>query len=100
MPYFEEDEFYDLIGDQLVTLGKKKLDFLHEPSIELTIDGHKLKFPRVKAAYDASGKEVPAGWNTVYDAVQHLYCIQRGEKNPVHVLCHQDHMTPAGVCRV
>ena len=96
MPYFEEDDFYDLIGDQLVTLGRKKHDLLHERPIELTIDGHKKEFPRIKSACDASGNEIAARWHTVFDAVQDLY----GHDNPIPFLCHQDHMTPAGVCRV
>ncbi len=100
MPSFESDDYQELIGDQLVTLGKKKRDMLQEGPIELTIDGSKVKFPRVKTIYDPDGRAIPEGWTTIYDAVQQHYVVERNEKNPIPILCHREHMTPVAVCRV
>ncbi|WP_435019143.1 cyclic nucleotide-binding domain-containing protein [Tundrisphaera sp. TA3] len=46
----------------------------------------------VSVTIDGKGVEVPAG-TTIYDAAQKL-----GISIPI--LCHREHMTPAGVCRV
>ena len=58
---------------------------LADQSVELTIDGHRVR--------------VPAG-ATIYDAATRLYVKQAGDRNPIPILCHREHMHPVAVCRV
>ncbi|RUL88392.1 cyclic nucleotide-binding domain-containing protein [Tautonia sociabilis] len=55
------------------------------PPVSLTIDGRKVS--------------VPAG-TTIYDAATRAFVKQAGDRNPIPILCHREHMTPVAVCRV
>ncbi|HEV3418556.1 MAG TPA: cyclic nucleotide-binding domain-containing protein [Pirellulales bacterium] len=96
----EADEFEALIGDQLVTVGRSHADLLRQGTIDLEIDGHKVTTSRVKTFADATGKVISTRLMTIYDAATQLYDEQLKEKNPIPLLCHREHMTPAAVCRV
>src|SRR5208282_592902 len=100
MSYYENEEFYELIGDQLVTVGRSHRDLKGQGLIDLKIDGQPIKMLRVVTVEDASGKEVSTRLTTIYDAAQQLYCVERGGKNPIPTLCHRDHLRPVAVCRV
>jgi CRP-like cAMP-binding protein/Fe-S-cluster-containing hydrogenase component 2 len=96
----EADEFEALIGDQLVTVGRSHADLLRQGTIDLEIDGHKVTTSRVKTFADATGKVISTRLMTIYDAATQLYDEHLKESNPIPLLCHREHMTPAAVCRV
>jgi CRP-like cAMP-binding protein/Fe-S-cluster-containing hydrogenase component 2 len=96
----EAEEFEALIGDQLVTVGRSHGDLLRQGTIDLEIDGHKVKTSRVKTFTDATGKVISTKLMTIYDAATQLYGEQLKEANPIPLLCHREHMSPAAVCRV
>jgi CRP-like cAMP-binding protein/formate hydrogenlyase subunit 6/NADH:ubiquinone oxidoreductase subunit I len=96
----EAEEFEALIGDQLVTVGRSHADLLRQGTIDLEIDGHKVTTSRVKTFADATGKVISTRLMTIYDAATQLYDEHLREKNPIPLLCHREHMTPAAVCRV
>ena len=56
--------------------------------------------PRVKMGYDAVGKVTSTRLATIYDAANQLFVDELKEPNPIPLLCHREHMTPAAVCRV
>ena len=77
-------------------------DLLSQPPIKLTIDGHEVEIKGASLKKDEQGRFVKdADGNpvlrptTIYDAAALL-----GEKNPIPILCHREHMTPVAVCRV
>ncbi len=100
MASLEELEFDMMIGDQLVTMRRSFKELLAQGEFELTIDGHKVRMPRVMPGYDLVDKRVPTRLTTIYDAVSKVYREQLGGTNPIPLLCHREHMTPVGVCRV
>jgi Fe-S-cluster-containing hydrogenase component 2/CRP-like cAMP-binding protein len=48
---------------------------------------------------DLEGRTIPRA-TTIYDAAGGLFAADLGSVNPIPILCHQEHMTPVGVCRV
>jgi CRP-like cAMP-binding protein/Fe-S-cluster-containing dehydrogenase component len=100
MSSFEAYEFEELIGDQVVTVRRSHAELLAQGEVELTIDGHAVRLPRVTMGYDAVGKKTSSRLTTIYDAANELYVKQLRQKNPIPILCHREHMTPVGVCRV
>jgi Fe-S-cluster-containing hydrogenase component 2/CRP-like cAMP-binding protein len=48
---------------------------------------------------DVEGNTIPRA-TTIFDAAGQLFASRLGEANPIPVLCHQEHMTPVGVCRI
>ena len=48
---------------------------------------------------DADGQTIPRR-TTIYDAARQLFVKKPGDVNPIPTLCHQEHMSPVGVCRV
>ena len=60
--------------------------------------GHEVAIDPLKPRYDPNEKNVFAQLTTIYDAAQQLYS-RLGEKTPIPILCHQEHMKPVGVCR-
>jgi CRP-like cAMP-binding protein/formate hydrogenlyase subunit 6/NADH:ubiquinone oxidoreductase subunit I len=93
-------EFEQVIGDQLVTVGRSHAELLKQGNVELTIDGHAVSIPRVKVGYDPVGKTTTTRLTTLYDAANQLYLEQLKQPNPIPLLCHREHMTPVAVCRV
>ena len=100
MSSFEAYEFEELIGDQVVTVQRSHAELLAQGDVELTIDGHKVRLPRITMGYDAVGKTTSSRLTTIYDAANQLYVKELRQKNPIPILCHREHMTPVGVCRV
>ncbi len=77
-------------------------DLLSQPPIKLSIDGQEVEIKGASLKKDEAGRFVmdPDGNpvlrpTTIYDAAALL-----GERNPIPILCHREHMTPVAVCRV
>jgi CRP-like cAMP-binding protein/Fe-S-cluster-containing dehydrogenase component len=101
MSSFEALEFDYLIGDQFVTVGRDYAELDAQGAIDITIDGHPLKISRVmRPRTDAAGRALAVSRTTIYDAANELYVKTLGQKNPIPILCHREHMTPVAVCRV
>ena len=56
MSSLEESEFEELIGDQIVTVRRSHDELLAQGDIELTIDGHKVRFPGSRRATTRSAR--------------------------------------------
>lgn len=68
-------------------------------TIKLTIDGQEIAVPATKTAYDPQYKknvEIPT---TIYDAAAAL-AEKTGQRNPIPILCHREHVNPVAVCRL
>lgn len=99
-----EDDFFsrDLLG-HLVRMDEPTRAMLQEP-VRLLVDGEVVEITRAAHAtdpygellYDRLGRPVPRR-TTLLDAISLRYGTDR---NPVPVLCYQEHMSPAAVCRV
>ena len=100
MSSFEESEFEELIGDQIVTVRRSHEELFAQGAVELTVDGHKVSIPRITKGYDPVGKKATSRLTTIYDAANQLYVKELQQKNPIPILCHREHMTPVGVCRI
>ena len=102
----EEDGLFarDIDG-QLVRMDKvTAADF--ERRITIKIDGREVTVPKAVPLTDAQGKILRDGEGrpipratTIYDAATQAYAAEP-DGNPIPILCHQEHMEPAGVCRV
>lgn len=99
----EDDLFSRDLQGHLVRMDDPTRRMLEE-EVSVIVDGKELRITRAVHAtdphgellYDERGKPVPRR-TTLYDAVQRRYGEQA---NPVGVLCYQEHMTSAAVCRV
>lgn len=102
----EEDGLFARgIDGQLVRMDKvTAADF--DTRITITIDGREVTVPKAvpltdsqgKLVRDAEGRPIPRA-TTIYDAANRAYADDPAG-NPIPVLCHQEHLEPAGVCRV
>jgi Fe-S-cluster-containing hydrogenase component 2/CRP-like cAMP-binding protein len=108
---YESQYVSDLEGRLIRIEGATQSDLQREFTV--TIDGQKVtKVPKAVPATDDQGNIkredglVVPRLTTVYDAVTWRYRDTDAHfpgpdpKNPVPVLCHQNHQTPIGVCRV
>ena len=95
----EEIEFYEVLGDMLVSLGRSYTEIRGKGKVTLTIDGHEVSVDPLKPKYDPNDKNIFGQLTTVYDAAQQLYRTKLLEQTPIPILCHQEHMKPVGVCR-
>jgi Fe-S-cluster-containing hydrogenase component 2/CRP-like cAMP-binding protein len=95
----EEIEFYEVLGDMLVSLGRSYAEIKGKGKVTLTIDGHEVSVDPLKPKYDPNDKNIFGQLTTVYDAAQQLYRGRLQEPTPIPILCHQEHMKPVGVCR-
>jgi CRP-like cAMP-binding protein/Fe-S-cluster-containing dehydrogenase component len=102
----EEDGLFarDIDG-QLVRMDKvTAADF--DKRIMIKIDGREVTVPKAvpltdsqgKILRDAEGRPIPRA-TTIYDAAAEAYAGDP-DGNPIPILCHQEHLEPAGVCRV
>ena len=102
----EEDGLFarDIDG-QLVRMDKvTAADF--DTRITIAIDGRQVTVPKAvpltdsqgKLVRDAEGRPIPRA-TTIYDAANLAYADDSAG-NPIPILCHQEHLEPAGVCRV
>ena len=48
---------------------------------------------------DTDGRTIPRA-TTIFDAAGRAFAEGLGPVNPIPVLCHQEHVTPVGVCRL
>ncbi|QDT36189.1 cyclic nucleotide-binding domain-containing protein [Stratiformator vulcanicus] len=93
------------VEGQLVSLEPADEQMINQ-FVSVTIDGRAITVPRVQIARDANAEPIrdAAGnaqyrYTTIYDAANEAYS-KLHEQNPIHVLCHREHMEPAAVCRV
>ena len=103
----EEGLFSRDIDGQLVRM-ESATESDYSNTITLKIDGQEISVPQAVATLDAqgivkrdeNGKTIPRK-TTIYDATQLLYVgNELGKTNPIPTLCHREHMSPVGVCRV
>ena len=102
----EEGLFARDFDGQLVRMVETTADD-YDTDVSLTIDGHPvtvkkavpLKDSQGNIVNDAEGITVPRR-TTIYDAASQLFAQQPDQDNPIPILCHREHMQPAGVCRV
>jgi CRP-like cAMP-binding protein/Fe-S-cluster-containing dehydrogenase component len=102
----EESLFARDIDGQLVRLDQVVSDDLQK-QITIVIDSREVTVPKAVPATDAQGnirrdaqgRPIPRA-TTIYDAASKLYVQKLGDKNPIPILCHQDHLDPVGICRL
>jgi Fe-S-cluster-containing hydrogenase component 2/CRP-like cAMP-binding protein len=104
----EEGLFSRDINGELVRLDAPT-EGDYRKNINLEIDGVKVTVPMAEPLKDAQGNVVrdiggrtTPKYTTIYDAAVQLYVKNPGDeaKIPIPTLCHQQHMTPVGVCRM
>ena len=104
----DEDEglFARDVNGQLVRLVPAvAADF--DKEITLNIDGQSVTVKKAVPTTDSQGnplkdemgRTIPRA-TTIYDAAQQLYVKRLGDRNPIPLLCHQEHLAPVAVCRV
>ena len=102
----EESLFARDFDGQLVRLDQVTADDLQK-QITIVIDSREVTVPKAVPATDAQGnirrdaqgRPIPRA-TTIYDAASKLYVQKLGDKNPIPILCHQDHLDPVAVCRL
>ncbi|HEY2994692.1 MAG TPA: cyclic nucleotide-binding domain-containing protein [Methylomirabilota bacterium] len=98
----------DVDGQLIRVVAASQHDY--DTAVTLTIDGDEITVMKAVPSTDAQGnilndehgRTVPRR-TTIYDAVTTLFNRRRaghGERHPVPTLCHREHMSPVGVCRV
>ncbi|MBM80156.1 MAG: cyclic nucleotide-binding protein [Planctomycetaceae bacterium] len=102
----EEGLFARDVDGQLVRM-EKATESDYTMDITMKIDGQEITVKKARPStdsqgnilFDQNGRTVPR-LTTIYDAADELFVKQQGGTNPIPILCHQEHMHPAGVCRV
>jgi CRP-like cAMP-binding protein/NAD-dependent dihydropyrimidine dehydrogenase PreA subunit len=113
-PYFdelalaweEEGLFARDVDGQLVRL-ERATEGDYRKLVTLVVDGEEVTVPKAapltdsqgNIVNDADGRTIPR-LTTIYDAATRRYVRELGDENPIPILCHREHMRPAGVCRV
>ena len=99
----------DVDGQLIRVVAANQHDY--DTPVTLTIDGDEITVMKAVPSTDAQGnilndehgRTVPRR-TTIYDAVTTLFNRRRagdgGAPHPVPTLCHREHMSPVGVCRV
>lgn len=95
----EAEEYAEQIGSELVSVRRSHAQLLKKGPVKLTIDGHEVSMSPLKEGFDTVQKKNVSRLTTVYDAATEAY-LKLGEKNPIPVLCHREHMNPVAVCRM
>ena len=101
----EEGLFSRDIDGQLVRMDKVTADDFAK-LVTITIDGQKITVPKAVPQRDSQGTIIrdsdgqpkPRA-TTIYDAASKLFVEKVGDRNPIPILCHQEHMNPVAVCR-
>ena len=104
-PVYELQEF--TVEGQIVTLKEADKSQLGE-MLSLVIDEQPFQFPRAIISRDVYGnplvdreQNTVYRFTTVYDAVDKFYVrLKSNDKNPIPILCHQQHLEPVAMCRV
>ncbi len=105
-PIDDEGLFARDLGGQLVRLEAATAAELAE-TVTLQIDGVEVTVQKAvptldsqgKVIRDAAGNPIPRP-TTIHDAAAAAFVKSPGEKHPIPTLCHREHLTPVGVCRV
>ncbi len=92
----EDNEFFDTVGDLLVGMGSTHEELRRKGPVTLEIDGETVTVDRLKPAFAVNLASVYSAVATIYDAAQKRFANQQ---NPIPVLCHQENLRPAAVCR-
>ena len=95
----------DVDGQLIRVVSATEKDYAKD--VTLTIDGQTVTVKKAvpttdsqgNVVIDQDGKTIPRS-TTIYDAAAKLFVKKPGDVNPIPVLCHQEHMNPAGVCRI
>ena len=66
----EEIEFYEILGDMLVNLGRSYTEIQEQRPVRLTIDGHEVAVDPLKPRTIRNEKNVFAQLTTIYDAAR------------------------------
>jgi len=98
---FARDLDGQLIRSKDATLDDLTLD------VSITIDGEVVVVKKAVPLRNSQGiiltnergETIPRS-TTIYDAVTQMYVKSIEDTNPVPVLCHREHLSPVGVCRV
>ena len=91
---------------QLVRMDKVTADDFAK-QVTIKIDGRDVTvpkavpapMPKAPSSATATGSPTPRA-TTIYDAASELFVKSMGDRNPIPILCHQEHMNPVAVCRV
>ena len=112
-PLWEEEALFarDMQGQLIRTVAATQMDY--DADVTLTIDGEKVSIKKAVPMMDSQGNiikdengETTPRKTTIYDAATKLYNEKRmrgewlGREHPIPTLCHREHLTPVGVCRV
>ena len=92
----------DVDGQLIRVVSATEKDYAKD--VTLTIDGQTVTVKKAvpttdsqgNVVIDQDGKTIPRS-TTIYDAAAKLFVKKPGDVNPIPVLCHQEHMNPAGV---
>lgn len=102
----EEALFARDIDGQLIRAADATLQDLDQ-EIHLTIDGVPITVKKATPLRNSQGVvmvnergELIPRPTTIYDAVHAMYVQNLGDEHPIPILCHREHMTPVGACRV
>jgi CRP-like cAMP-binding protein/Fe-S-cluster-containing hydrogenase component 2 len=102
----EEGLFARDIDGQLLRMDKVTADDFAK-LVTIKIDGQEVTVPKAvplrdsqgTIIRDSEGQPTPRA-TTIYDAASTLFVKKVGDRNPIPILCHQEHMNPVAVCRV
>ncbi len=105
-PGEEEGLFARGVDGQLLRMDKVTAEDLSK-DITIKIDGREVTVKKAVPATDAQGhirrdhegRPIPRP-TTIHDAAAKLFVKQPGDRNPIPILCHQEHLDPVGVCRL
>jgi Fe-S-cluster-containing hydrogenase component 2/CRP-like cAMP-binding protein len=102
----EEALFARDVDGQLIRRADASLTDL-ELDVRITIDGQPVVVKKALPLRNSQGVaivndrgEIVPRPTTIYDAVTQFYVRGIEDINPVPVLCHREHLSPVGVCRV
>ena len=78
-----------------------------DKDVQIKIDGQEVTVKKAVPLTDAQGtirrdsegRPIPRA-TTIYDAASALFVRNLGDRNPIPILCHQEHMQPVAVCRL
>lgn len=95
----------DVDGQLIRVVSATEKDY--DKDVILTIDGQTITVKKAvpttdsqgNIVLDQDGKTIPRS-TTIFDAAAKLFVKEPGDVNPIPILCHQEHMNPAGVCRI
>jgi Fe-S-cluster-containing hydrogenase component 2/CRP-like cAMP-binding protein len=105
-PYEEESLFARDQNHQLIRVDPPTRE-MYDREVRMTIDGLEVLTPEAipttdsqgNIVRDVDGRTIPRSC-TINDAANQLVREKKLHRNPIPILCHQDHMRPVGMCRV